>query len=99
MIESFGVADSEPQWILDRATETGPLFWRADGTTGKQTRVKFRCEVEVKEFRPEKHEFDFEEYWSEDQLPESSPLTMGMTGLFCMAITVMLPWYLMGFDI
>lgn len=55
-------------------------------------RVKFRFDVEIKEFCRKEYELEDAE-WAQD-LPQSSHLTMGMTCLFCIAITVFLPWYI-----
>ncbi|KAJ8924715.1 hypothetical protein NQ315_000867 [Exocentrus adspersus] len=81
----------EPQWILDQ-TGSGSLFWRRD-SMGKNPRVKFRYEVEVKEFQRAAHELE-ESEWCH-QIESSSMLTMGMTCLFCITITVILPWYIL----
>lgn len=58
------------------------------------SRVKFRFDVEIKEFCRGEHELEAIE-WPEE-LQSSSNLAMGMTCLFCIAITVFLPWYIIG---
>ncbi|XP_017787098.1 PREDICTED: uncharacterized protein LOC108569873 [Nicrophorus vespilloides] len=88
VMEKFGVP--EPQWILDRR-DSGPLFWRRD-TKENKSRVKFRCDVEVLEFSRGEHELE-EIEWPQN-LQTSSNLTMGMTLVMCIAITVLLPWYI-----
>ncbi|KAJ8930594.1 hypothetical protein NQ314_016590 [Rhamnusium bicolor] len=55
--------------------------------------VKFRYEVEIKEFQRGDHELEDAD-WSRD-MHSSNMLTMGMTCLFCITITVILPWYIL----
>lgn len=57
-------------------------------------RVKFLCEVDVKEFYRAEHEMDDTDV--DDEMNESSGIVPLMTGVFCIAITVMLPWYIIG---
>ncbi|KAF5286060.1 hypothetical protein FQR65_LT12946 [Abscondita terminalis] len=87
----------EPGWMLDRL-DCGSLYWRRENADHK-SRVRFRYDVEVKEFRKDEHEdaaaaaFDWTEYKE-----SSSNLTMGMTAIFCIMITVFLPWYIIGIN-
>ncbi|XP_018570709.1 uncharacterized protein LOC108910553 [Anoplophora glabripennis] len=89
VVDNFGVP--EPQWILDQ-TDSGPLFWRRD-SMGKNSRVKFRYEVEIKEFQRGAHELEEAEWCHHIQ--GSNILTMGMTCLFCITVTVILPWFIL----
>lgn len=57
-------------------------------------RVKFLCEVDVKEFYRAEHEMDDTDI--NDDTNESRGIVTLMTGVFCVAITVMLPWYIIG---
>ncbi|KAG5670937.1 hypothetical protein PVAND_001166 [Polypedilum vanderplanki] len=81
---------SEPIWSIDKHDGTGALFWRRDSS-----RVKFRCEVEVLEFvrDPDELKFMMERDYVEDS---SHPLVVIVTCVFAIAITVFLPWILMG---
>ncbi|RZC42097.1 uncharacterized protein BDFB_006486 [Asbolus verrucosus] len=90
VMEKIG-AVPEPEWILDRAG-SGPLFWRRESTENN-SRVKFRYDVEVKEFQRGAHELEDAE-WSKC-IEETNTLTMGLTCILCIAVTVMLPWYIM----
>ncbi|XP_044269938.1 uncharacterized protein LOC123014746 isoform X1 [Tribolium madens] len=81
----------EPEWILDR-TGTGPLYWRRESPECN-SRVKFRFDVEVKEFQRSAHEFEDLE-WSRC-IEDSNTLTMGLACIICITVTVMLPWYIM----
>lgn len=94
-LEQFCVP--EPKWILDRqGSGQGELFWRRD--TANKNRVKFRFDVEVKEFRRQEHELfdpdrEIQNYFLEEA---TERITMGITCLVCMAFTVLLPWYIIG---
>lgn len=93
LICSFSVPP-EPIWCLDRR-ESGHLFWRREAS-----KVKFRCEVEVCEFvRGE----------GEDELilvngdlnntfrnEISHPIVVCATCICAIAVTVLLPWFLIG---
>ncbi|XP_060535778.1 uncharacterized protein LOC132707832 [Cylas formicarius] len=82
----------EPDWILER-TASGRLYWRRDDGASPPTRsVKFRHEVEVKEFRRDAHEFR-EPDWAR---PRLTMLNLGVTCAICLTVTVILPWYLLG---
>jgi hypothetical protein len=50
-------------------------------------------DVEVKEFQRGAHELEDAE-WSMC-IQESNTLSMGLTCIICIAVTVMLPWYIM----
>lgn len=85
----------EPIWCLDRR-ESGHLFWRREAS-----KVKFRCEVEVLEFVKDP---------SEDELilvngnlnntfrseTISHPIVVCATCICAIAVTVLLPWFLIG---
>lgn len=77
-------------WSIEKQHETGTLFLRRDSS-----RVKFRCEVEVLEFvrDPEELKFMMAREYVEDA---SHPLVVIATCIFAIAITVVLPWMLMG---
>nr|CAH7736254.1 unnamed protein product [Callosobruchus chinensis] len=89
VLESMGVP--EPQWILEK-TEGGRLFWRRD--TEEKRRVKFRCDVDVKEFHRAAHELE-ECDWSSQLTYGYQFLNISLTCAFCIAITVVLPWYIL----
>ena len=57
-------------------------------------RVKFRFDVEVKEFQRSAHELEDTHQWTQC-VHESTPLTVGLTCIICLAVTVILPWYIM----
>ncbi|CAH0546827.1 unnamed protein product [Brassicogethes aeneus] len=82
----------EPQWILDRSG-SGPAFWRRDN--GNNQRVKFRHDVEVKEFCRGDHELEETYIRNIDEFQGANMFTMGVTCIFCVAVTVLLPWYLL----
>lgn len=93
-MEKFGVP--EPQWILAN-TEAG-RFWRREDNdnddTSKKCRVSFRCEPDIREFLRGEHELQ-EIEWPDDMNAPGS-FIMCMTCLFCIAISVILPWYIIG---
>ncbi|CAG9854475.1 unnamed protein product [Phyllotreta striolata] len=78
----------EPQWILDKK-DSGTLYWRRNSS--QNARVKFRYEVEVKEFQRSEHEFEIP-FWLEPS--DSSIISTGVSVMFCITITVILPWLL-----
>lgn len=84
-VEQFSL--KEPEWILDRK-DSGPLFWRRDSS--QRSRVKFRYEVDVKEFQRSEHEFE-DQFWSE---PVSTVMSTSMSVMICLTVTVLLPWFL-----
>lgn len=61
------------------------------------SRVKFRYDVEVKEFSRAAHEFEDAE-WAKD-LEYSGLLPVFLTCVFCIGITVLLPWYVIGSNV
>ncbi|KAJ8956031.1 hypothetical protein NQ318_006307 [Aromia moschata] len=56
--------------------------------------VKFRYDVEVKEFQRGAHELEDAE-WHRHHLQGSDIFSMGVTCLFCITVTVLLPWYIL----
>lgn len=84
----------EPIWSLDRR-ESGHLFWRRDSS-----KVKFRCDVEVLEFV--KDDFEDEQILVNGDLQAfrsetmSHPLVVCATCICAIAVTVLLPWFLIG---
>jgi hypothetical protein len=91
LFSSFvSVPAAEPIWSIDKQHDTGTLFWRRDSS-----RVKFRCEVEVLEFVRDPDELKF--MLTRDYVENSShPLVVIATCVFAIAVTVFLPWVLMG---
>lgn len=85
----------EPIWCLDKELSSGHMFWRRDSS-----RVKFRCEVEVLEFvrDPEEEPMiskgDFNHSFN-DQKP-SHPIVVISTCICAIAVTVILPWLMIG---
>jgi hypothetical protein len=84
----------EPIWSLDRR-ESGHLFWRRESS-----KVKFRCEVEVLEFEKDPAEDeqilvsgDLHAFRNETM---SHPLVVCATCICAIAVTVLLPWFLIG---
>lgn len=85
----------EPIWCLDRR-ESGHLFWRRDAS-----KVKFRCEVEVLEFvkDPAEDELilvngDLNNTFRSEAI--SHPIVVCATCICAIAVTVLLPWFLIG---
>lgn len=85
----------EPIWCLDRR-ESGHLFWRRESS-----KVKFRCEVEVLEFVKdpcEDEQFlvngDCNNTFRNQTI--SHPLVVCATCICAIAVTVLLPWFLIG---
>lgn len=90
-------------WSLQRRNSSGDLFW-----SSQNTKVKFRCDVEVKEYitDPNEHRMDYmdESYESqrgtaaqptfEEQVSYS--LVVCATCVAAVAVTVFLPWLLIG---
>lgn len=56
-------------------------------------RVKFRHDVEIKEFV--RSDYEMEDTYLSDDNHETNVLTMGMTCLICVTFTVLLPWYIL----
>ena len=88
-------APAEPIWCLDRR-ESGHLFWRRDAS-----KVKFRCDVEVLEFVKDPAEDELilvnanlnNTFRSE---AISHPIVVCATCICAIAVTVLLPWFLIG---
>lgn len=80
---------TEPKWSLDRRESSGQLFWRRDAS-----KVKFRCEVEVLEYV--KDPIEDQHTYDNDTLNKTSLLVVCVTCAAALAVTVVLPWYLMG---
>lgn len=85
----------EPIWCLDRR-ESGHLFWRREAS-----KVKFRCEVEVLEFvkDPSEDELilvngDLNNTFRIETI--SHPIVVCATCICAIAVTVLLPWFLIG---
>jgi len=85
---------TEPIWCLDRR-ESGHLFWKRESS-----KVKFRCEVEVLEFV--KDPAEDEQFLVNGDLHAfrnekiTHPLVVISTCICAIAITVLLPWFLIG---
>ncbi|XP_074034366.1 uncharacterized protein [Leptinotarsa decemlineata] len=79
----------EPEWILDRIG-SGPLFWRRDSSE-TNSRVRFRYDVDVKEFHRPSHELE-DNSWLEQG---AEILTASLCVTFCITVTVFLPWFLL----
>ncbi|KAG5898389.1 hypothetical protein JTB14_030367 [Gonioctena quinquepunctata] len=79
----------EPQWILDR-NGSGPLFWRRESNE-TNPRVKFRYDVDVKEFQRSPGEIENETCWLDQN---SNFLSTGMSVMICVTITIILPWFI-----
>lgn len=56
-------------------------------------RVKFRHDVEIKEFI--RSDYEMEDTYLSNDNQETNVLTMGMTCLICVTFTVLLPWYIL----
>lgn len=87
-------APAEPVWCLDRR-ESGHLFWKRESS-----KVKFRCDVEVLEFvkdPAEDEQFlvngDLQAFKNETI---SNPIVVCATCICAIAVTVLLPWFLIG---
>lgn len=77
----------EPEWLLERR-DSGRLFWRREAS-----KVRFRNEVEVLEYEkdPTEHMIDY----TGGNHPRSLVFVAG-TFMVVVAITVGLPWLLIG---
>ena len=83
----------EPIWCLDRR-ESGHLFWRRESS-----KVKFRCEVEVLEFVKDPAEDEqilVNELQAFKNETISHPIVVCATCICAIAVTVLLPWLLIG---
>lgn len=86
---------SEPIWSLDRR-ESGHLFWRREAS-----KVKFRCEVEVLEYEKDPAEHDSLILVNGDlsntfKSQMNHPIIVCATCIAALAVTVFLPWFLIG---
>ena len=85
----------EPIWCLDKELVSGHMFWRRDSS-----KVKFRCEVEVLEFERDPEEElwlsknDFNHSYIDQ--PTSHPIVVISTCICAIAVTVLLPWLMVG---
>uniref|UniRef100_A0AAG5D800 Protein with signal anchor n=1 Tax=Anopheles atroparvus TaxID=41427 RepID=A0AAG5D800_ANOAO len=88
---------SEPVWCLDRR-DSGHLFWRRESS-----KVKFRCDVEVLEFTKDPYEdqllitdSDLHRAKHDEAGALSNMLVVCATCVAAIAVTVVLPWFLIG---
>lgn len=86
----------EPVWSLDRRESSGDLFWRRDSS-----KVKFRYDVEIVEFikDPAEHEQilvngNLQNTFKND--PISHPIIVCATCICAIAVTILIPWFLIG---
>uniref|UniRef100_A0A2M4ALE9 Protein with signal anchor n=1 Tax=Anopheles triannulatus TaxID=58253 RepID=A0A2M4ALE9_9DIPT len=91
------IPPSEPVWCLDRR-DSGHLFWRRESS-----KVKFRYDVEVLEFTKDPYEDQLLITDSElnrtkqDQANAvSNIIVVCATCVAALAVTVVLPWFLIG---
>lgn len=89
------LSNDEPIWSLDKELISGKMFWRRDSS-----RVKFQCEVEVLEFvrDPEEEHFTSKGEFNHsfhDQTA-SHPIVVISTCICAIAVTVLLPWLMIG---
>ncbi|XP_041769707.1 uncharacterized protein LOC121592372, partial [Anopheles merus] len=89
----------EPVWCLDRR-DSGHLFWRRESS-----KVKFRYDVEVLEFTKDPYEdqlliTDSELSRAKQQQQQagavSNMIVVCVTCVAAIAVTVVLPWFLIG---
>lgn len=90
----FAVPIEEPIWCLDKELSSGHMFWRRDSS-----KVKFRCEVEVLEFERDPEELlmskrDFHHSFRDQDT--SHPIVVISTCICAIAVTVLLPWLMIG---
>lgn len=90
------IPPAEPIWCLERR-DSGHLFWRRESS-----KVKFRYDVEVLEFTKDPGEdqlliTDSEQREKSDQRHQMSQmLVVCATCVAAIAVTVVLPWFLIG---
>ncbi|ETN58760.1 hypothetical protein AND_009656 [Anopheles darlingi] len=91
------IPPSEPVWCLDRR-DSGHLFWRRESS-----KVKFRYDVEVLEFTKDPYEDQLLITDSELNRTKqnqanavSNILVVCATCVAALAVTVVLPWFLIG---
>lgn len=91
----FTVPSEEPIWCLDKELGSGQMFWRRDSS-----KVKFRCEVQVLEFErdPEEERFTskLDHNLSFTDQTASHPIVVISTCICAIAVTVLLPWLMIG---
>lgn len=89
----FSVAD-EPIWNLERRESSGHLFWCRDSS-----KVKFRCDVEVLEYvkDPDEHKCYYDNYNQNSTTDRiTNAVVVCATCVAAIAVTVLLPWFLIG---
>ncbi|XP_030760784.1 uncharacterized protein LOC115885885 [Sitophilus oryzae] len=91
MSENFKVP--EPEWILDQ-NGNGPMFWRRDISEEQSSRVKFKHDVEIKEFHRNPHEL-LEPLWTQE-IQTPTAFTTSMACIVCLTVSLVLPWYILG---
>ncbi|XP_029725896.1 uncharacterized protein LOC109419676 [Aedes albopictus] len=89
------IPPQEPIWCLERR-DSGHLFWRRESS-----KVKFRYDVEVLEFTKDPCEdqlliTDSEMKDKTDHHQLSNMLVVCATCVAAIAVTVVLPWFLIG---
>ncbi|XP_049544977.1 uncharacterized protein LOC125956808 isoform X3 [Anopheles darlingi] len=91
------IPPAEPVWCLDRR-DSGHLFWRRESS-----KVKFRYDVEVLEFTKDPYEDQLLITDSELNRTKqnqanavSNILVVCATCVAALAVTVVLPWFLIG---
>lgn len=88
-------SEEEPIWCLDTEQVSGRMFWRRDSS-----KVKFRCDVEVLEFvrDPEEVRFTSKDEFnlSFNDQTASHPIVVISTCICAIAVTVLLPWLMIG---
>lgn len=89
----FISVSDEPIWNLERRESSGHLFW-----CRSESKVKFRCDVEVLEYvkDPDEHKcyYDTNNNASTDKLTHVAVVCA--TCIAAIAVTVFLPWFLIG---
>lgn len=89
------LASDGPVWNLERRKSSGHLFW-----SSTNTKVKFLCDVEVKEYikDPNEHRMDYMEESQGTSFEEqvSYSIVVCATCVAAVAVTVFLPWLLIG---
>lgn len=79
----------DPDWSLERR-DSGRLFWRREAA-----KVRFRYEVEVLEYEKDPNEHLIDHPGGNGQRSNSAVL-VAATCMAALAITVLLPWLLIG---
>lgn len=80
----------EPDWSLERR-DSGRLFWRREAS-----KVKFRYEVEVLEYEKDPTEHQIDHTGGAGAHRTNSVVFVAGTAMVAIAITVLLPWLLIG---